>query len=46
MEIGRLTKNTGGGTIEAIPQNAAGKERISGELAMEIGRLTKNTEAL
>ena len=26
-----------GGTIEAIPQNAAGKERISGELAMEIG---------
>ena len=27
-----------GGTIEAIPQNATGKERISGELAMEIGR--------
>ena len=26
-----------GGTIEAIPQNATGKERISGELAMEIG---------
>ena len=26
-----------GGNVEAIPQSATGKERISGELAMEIG---------
>lgn len=25
------------GMVEAIPQSATGKERISGELAMEIG---------
>ena len=26
-----------GGTVESIPQSSAGKERISGDLAMEIG---------
>ena len=27
-----------GGTTEAVPQGAMGKERVTGDLAMEIGR--------
>ncbi|KAJ8311553.1 hypothetical protein KUTeg_010908 [Tegillarca granosa] len=35
-----------GGTIEAVPQGATGKERISGDLSMEIGRTTLCKEVL
>lgn len=31
-----------GGTTEAVPQGALGKERVSGELAMEIGQYHGN----
>lgn len=31
-----------GGTTEAVPQGALGKERVSGELAMEIGQYYGN----